>query len=153
VPVDPRLDVILTLELGVTLGGAVTDELEDGAMEPETVELVRGKGERGWSELVPVEPRLVVIFMLELGVTLGGAVTDELEDGTMEPETVELVRGKGERGWSELVPVEPKLEVMFALALGVILGGAVTEEFEDAIIEALILARDVELVRGKGERG
>jgi hypothetical protein len=153
VPVDPRLDVILTLELGVTLGGAVTDELEDGAMEPETVELIRGKGERGWSELVPVEPRLVVIFMLELGVTLGGAVADELEDGTMEPETVELVRGKGERGWSELVPVEPKLEVMFALALGVILGGAVTEEFEDAIIEALILAGDVELVNGKGERG
>jgi hypothetical protein len=42
---------------------------------------------------------------------------------------------------------------MFALALGVILGGAVTEEFEDAIIEALILAGDVELVNGKGERG
>jgi hypothetical protein len=102
---------------------------------------------------VPVDPRLDVILTLELGVTLGGAVTDELEDGAMEPETVELVRGKGERGWSELVPVEPKLEVMFALALGVILGGAVTEEFEDAIIEALILAGDVELVNGKGERG
>jgi hypothetical protein len=48
--------------------------------------------------LVPVEPRLDVIFILELGVTLGGVVTDELEGGTMEPETVELVRGKGERG-------------------------------------------------------
>jgi cyanate lyase len=157
VPVDPRLDVILTLELGVTLGGAVTDELEDGAMEPETVELVRGKGERGWSELVPVEPKLEVMFALALGVILGGAVTEEFEDTIIEAlilaRDVELVRGKGERGWSELVPVEPKLEVMFALALGVILGGAVTEEFEDAIIEALILAGDVELVNGKGERG
>jgi hypothetical protein len=40
VPVDPKLDVILMLELEVTLGGAVTDELEDGMMEPLTVELV-----------------------------------------------------------------------------------------------------------------
>jgi hypothetical protein len=45
-----------------------------------------------------------------------------------------------------LVPVEPKLEVMFALALGVTLGGAVTDEFDDSMIDALMLAGGVELV-------
>jgi hypothetical protein len=56
-----------------------------------------------------------------------------------------------------LVPVEPKLEVTFMLALGVTLGGNVTvtviEEFEDGTIETLALAGGVESVRGKGERG
>jgi hypothetical protein len=52
-----------------------------------------------------------------------------------------------------LVPVEPRLEVMFKLALGVTLGGRVTEEFDDGVIDALILAGGVESVRGNGERG
>jgi hypothetical protein len=114
VPIDLELEVPLKLLLGVTLGGTITEmfelalgvtlarttivEFEGVTIAPLIVELVSGKGERGWSELVPVEPRLDVIFMLELGVALGGAVTDELEDGVMEPETVESVRGKGERG-------------------------------------------------------
>jgi hypothetical protein len=53
--------------------------------------------------------------------------------------------------------VEPKLEVMFKLALGVTLGGIVTVTvnvaFEDCTIDALILAGGVESVRGNGERG
>jgi hypothetical protein len=100
--------------------------------------------------LVPVEPRLEVRFALALGVILGGAVTEEFEDGVIDALIlaggVELVNGKGDRGWSELDPVEPRLEVMFALALGVILGGAVTEEFDDCTIDALMLAGGVELV-------
>jgi hypothetical protein len=112
--------------------------------------------------LVPVEPKLEVMFKLALGVTLGGSVavttgTEELEDGTIDALAlaggVESVRGNGERGWSELVPVEPRLEVTFKLALGVTLGGRVTEEFDDGVIDALILAGGVESVRGNGERG
>jgi hypothetical protein len=114
VPIDTALDVTFRLLLGVPLGGIATEIFElalgvtlgritavefDGVtIAPLIVELVKGKGERGWSELVPVEPKLDVTLMLALGVTLGGAVTDELEGGTMEPLTVELVRGKGERG-------------------------------------------------------
>jgi cyanate lyase len=161
VPVEPRLEVMLKLALGVTLGGAVTEEFEDGVIDALIlaggVESINGKGERGWSELVPVEPKLEVMFTLALGVTLGGAVNEEFEDGVIDALIlaggVELVNGKGERGWSELVPVEPKLEVMFALALGVTLGGAVTDEFDDSTIDALMLAGGVELVNGNGERG
>jgi hypothetical protein len=154
---EPKLDVIFMLALGVTLGGAVTDELKGGTMEPLTDELVSGKGERGASELVPVDPKLDVTLKLALGVTLGGAVTEEFEEGVIDALMlaggVELVSGKGERGWSELLPVEPRLEVMFALALGVTLGGALIDEFEDCTIDALMLAGGVELVGGRGVRG
>jgi hypothetical protein len=154
VPVEPRLEVRFALALGVILGGAVTEEFEDGVIDAlilaGSVELVNGKGDRGWSELDPVEPKLEVMFALALGVTLVRAVTYSVEDGVIDALIlaggVELVSGKGDRGWSELDPVEPKLEVMFALALGVILGGAVTEEFDDCTIDALMLAGGVELV-------
>jgi len=46
---------------------------------------------RSLSEFVPVDPRLVVTFMLTLGVRLGGAVTVELVGGTTERLTAELV--------------------------------------------------------------
>jgi hypothetical protein len=111
--------------------------------------------------LVPVEPKLEVVFKLALGVTLGGKVTvtvsEEFEDGTIDALAlaggVESVRGKGERGSSELVPMEPRLEVMFRLALGVTLGGTVVDEFEDCTIDALALAGGVESVREDGVRG
>jgi hypothetical protein len=157
VPVEPKLDVMFMLTLGVILGEAVTDAFEGGAIDPLTEELVSGKGERGSSELVPVEPKLEVMFKLALGVTLGGAVTEKFEDCTIDTlilaGVVELVIGNGERGCSELVPVEPRLEVIFELALGVMLGGTVTDEFKDCTTDALVLAGGVELVRGKGERG
>jgi hypothetical protein len=153
VPVEPTLEVKLKLALGVTLGGAVVDEFTGGTLALLTLELGRGNGERGLSELVPVEPMLEVKFKLLLGVTLGGAVVDEFTGGTTDPLMVELVSGNGERGLSEFVPVEPKLEVKFKLALGVTLGGTVTETFVDGTGEPLTLVRSVELVRGNGERG
>jgi hypothetical protein len=152
VPVEPTLEVKLKLALGVTLGGAVVDEFIGGTIAPLTLELGRGNGDRGLSELVPVEPTLDVKFKLALGVTLGGAVVDEFTGGTTDPLMVELVSGNGERGLSEFVPIDPKLEVKFKLALGVTLGGTVTETFVDGTGEPLTLVCSVELVSGNGVR-
>jgi hypothetical protein len=63
VPIDLELDVPLKLLLGVTLGGMMS-----------------------------------VMFELALGVTLGRTTIVEFEGVTIAPLTVELVRGKGERG-------------------------------------------------------
>jgi hypothetical protein len=153
VPVEPTLEVKLKLALGVTLGGAVVDEFTGGTIAPLTLELGRGNGDRGLSELVPVEPTLEVKFKLALGVTLGGAVVDEFTGGTTDPLMVELVSGNGERGLSEFVPIDPKLDVTFKLELGITLGGTVTEALVDGIADPLTLVCRVELVIGNGERG
>jgi hypothetical protein len=150
---EHRLDVTFRLLVGVTLGGAVVEKFDDGAIEPLTVELVSGNGERGLSELVQLEQMLEVVLRLALGVTLGGLVAEEFKGGTIDALTVELVRGNGERGLSELVQLEQMLEVILRLALGVILGGTVTEILEDGTTEPLTLVCSVELVRGNGERG
>lgn len=42
------------------------------------------------------------------------------------------------RSLSELVPVEPRLDVTFKLMLGVKLGGAVTVEFAGGVMTPLI---------------
>lgn len=100
-----------------------------------------GKGERGSSEFVPVEPRDVVTFELGLGDKLGGTVIDEFADGVIDALTVETARA------------ELKIKEVFKLGLGVPLGGIVNETFEDGTIDPLILGTGVELVRGNGERG
>lgn len=46
---------------------------------------------RSRSELVPVDPRLVVMFKLTLGVKLAGGEVVEFTGGTPEPLTSELV--------------------------------------------------------------
>lgn len=111
-------------------------ELADaGGIALETLKLELGvgigNGERGASELVPVEPKDVVILALGLGVMLGGTVSSD--DGTVELadaggialETLKLElgvgMGNGERGASEFVPVEAKDVVILSLELGVML--------------------------------
>jgi hypothetical protein len=148
VPVDPKLEVMFRLALGVALGGIVTVTLR----LPLGVAL-GGIGIVTVMFKLPIGVALIgivtVTFKLLLGVTLGRTTTVEFEGVMITSLTVELVRGKGERGWSELVPVEPKLNVMLTLALGVTLGGAVTDEFEGGTIDPLT----DELVSGNGERG
>jgi hypothetical protein len=178
---------------------------------------VRGNGDRGSSELVPVDPRLLETFtlgvdggtvrviVLELTITVelsdgAGVLTlpieavefsdgagllmvptevVELVDGTGElalPTGVdELVRGNGERGASELVPVDLRLDVMFVLGVDagtvklkeletntrVELEGGTAELMAPTGVVALedgpgVLALPTgvdELVRGKGLRG
>ena len=162
---------------------------------------MRGNGDRGSSELVPVDPRLLETFTLGVDggtvrvIVLELTTTVELSDGAgllMVPTEVvefvdgtgelalptgvdELVRGNGERGASELVPVDLRLDVVFALGVDtgtvklkeletntrVELEGGTAELMVPTGVVALedgpgVLALPTgvdELVRGKGLRG
>lgn len=108
VPVETKDVVMLALELGVMLGGTVSEELNEGVTEALTVETAR------------TEVNGTVMFALELEKRLDGMVAETFEDGTIElllGRGVELVRGNGDRGSSELVPVDPRL--LETLTLGV----------------------------------
>jgi hypothetical protein len=126
----------------VSAGGGLDVMFPEGAgMLPEgagtlvgnAVELGIGNGKRGASELVPIDAVLIVAFTLGLGVMLGTAGTVIFVDGTMLPvgSVAELGMGNGILGASEFVPIELKGTVKLELGLGVILGIAGTEEFED----------------------
>jgi hypothetical protein len=125
-------------DLGVELAGAV--EFADGGGTNADVEMLAlplgdgmGKGERGESEFVPVEP-LETGAVGKTSVEFAGGVMDaltilEFVDGVMDALTMlEFVDGvidaltldddgigNGERGASELVPVDPRDDVMLAL--------------------------------------
>jgi hypothetical protein len=150
VPVDPRLEVMFKLALGVALGGIVTVifELPLGVALG-GIGIVTVMFKLAFGVTLGGIGIVTVMFKLALGVTLGRTTTVEFEGITIASLTVELVRGKGERGWSELVPIEPKLVVMLTLALGVTLGGTVIDEFEGGTMRPLT----DELVSGNGDRG
>jgi hypothetical protein len=148
-PVEPVDSVMLELALGVMLGGEVIVELEDSVIDPLTV-----------VEFARAEVKTVVMFELGLGDPLGGIVTEAFEDGTIDPllgSGVELVRGNGVRGASELVPVDTRL--VEALALGVDGGTIKVTELEtttavelvDGTGELRVPTEVVELVDGTGE--
>ena len=130
-PVDVEAFV---LGLGVALGGADMEEFDEGPIMPPLpvdTDAALKPPVRGRSEFVNSGPGGVVAFALGLGVALGRAGTEELEDGAIIPPVPvdEEALKPPVRGRSELVNSGP-VDDAFTLALGVALGKAGSEEFE-----------------------